>query len=537
MFRNDGELYAMRFRFPHLRVPHHWPRILPGLALVAALCWNLACAADIQGVRVSIGPTGTRADIQLNTPTANNYRLLRLTNPHRLAVDFPASQFSPRFSRPQGIGVVRAVRHGTPVAGTARVVFDLTGPVEAFAPRTEQGPDGVRLIIEWPGDGGSTANNPPPAPTPPSVAPPPAYSNPPSPPLPPQPDNPAPDPGVVWPLGDGEEIVIGGSQPQAQPRTSPPPPAVQPGGSASVAPNRTQPTHATGPPVDQIAQIAAATQTGARTAARPVNTVAAVPPGTEPVLPGSGLRPLVIAIDAGHGGKDPGAIGPGGTYEKHVVLAIARELARQINATAGMRAYLVRNSDVYVERTQRARSARQVKADMFISIHADAAENHSAHGASVYTLSTTGASSQHARWLADRENSSELVGGVPLENNNTLSEVLLDLAQSGHMKASQDAARHMLNELGKVGRTHKTHVEYANFEVLRNADMPAMLVETGFISNAAEERRLKDPTYQRRLASAILDGINTFFRNQPPPGTLFAARADAQPANANGGSH
>jgi len=535
MFRDDGELYTMRFRIPHLRLPHNLPRILLGMALIAALCWNLAYGADIQSVRVSIGPTGTRADIQLNTQVVGDYRLLRLTNPHRLAVDFPASRFSPRFARPQGIGVVRAVRHGTPVAGTARVVFDLTGPVAAFAPRTEQGPDGVRLVIEWPGDGGPAASNPPPPqqtyPAPPAAVPPPANTP------PPQATNPTPDPGaVVWPLGDGEEIVIGNQPVPAQPQPAPPPTG-QPGGSASVAPaGRTQPARATGPPVDQIAQIAAATQTGASAAAGAVSTAATASPRAEPVLPGSGLRPLVIAIDAGHGGRDPGAIGPGGTYEKHVVLAISRELARQINATAGMRAYLVRNSDVYVERPQRARSARQVKADMFISIHADAAENHSAHGASVYTLSTNGASSQHARWLADRENSSELVGGVPLENNNTLSEVLLDLAQSGHMKASQDAARHMLNELGKVGRTHKTHVEYANFEVLRNADMPAMLVETGFISNAAEERRLKDPAYQRRLATAVLNGINTYFRNQPPPGTLFAARADAQHANTSGGS-
>jgi len=140
----------------------------------------------------------------------------------------------------------------------------------------------------------------------------------------------------------------------------------------------------------------------------------------------------------------------------------------------------------------------------------------------VYTLSTTGASSQQARWLADRENSADLIGGVKVENN-TLSSVLLDLAHSGHMKASQDAATHVLAGLSGVGKAHKQRVEYANFSVLRNADMPAMLVETGFISNAAEEKRLKDPAYQRRMATAILNGINAFFRNQPPPGTLFAA--------------
>jgi len=295
--------------------------------------------------------------------------------------------------------------------------------------------------------------------------------------------------------------------------------------------------------LDPIAQIAAATQTGAAeqmtqaAAATPVavaveasaQTAASsarssahpVTASAQPSHPPA-LRSLVIAIDPGHGGRDPGGIGPGGTYEKHVVLAIAQELARQIDATPGMRAHLIRERDVYVELPQRAHLAREARADMFVSIHADAAENRHAQGASVYTLSTTGASSQHARWLADRENSADLIGGVAVENN-TLSSVLLDLAHSGHMKASQDAATHVLTGLTGVGRAHKRQVEYADFSVLRNADMPAMLVETGFISNAAEEQRLKDPAYQRRLAGAILDGIQAFFRNQPPPGTLFAA--------------
>ena len=241
----------------------------------------------------------------------------------------------------------------------------------------------------------------------------------------------------------------------------------------------------------------------------------------------TGARPLVIAIDPGHGGQDPGAIGPRGRYEKHAVLAISKELARQINATPGMKAYLVRDNDVYVERPQRARKARAAKADMFVSIHADAAENRSAWGSSVYVLSLRGASSQHARWLADKENASDLVGGVRL-TRDTLSNVLLDLAQSGHMKASQDAAGHVLTSLKGLGKTHKPQIEFANFEVLRNSDMPAMLVETGFISNPDEEKRLFDPAHQRKVASAVLDGIQSYFTRQPPPGTLFAARAQAE---------
>ena len=247
----------------------------------------------------------------------------------------------------------------------------------------------------------------------------------------------------------------------------------------------------------------------------------------------AGMRPLVIAIDAGHGGQDPGAQGPTGKREKDVTLAMARELARQINATPGMKAYLVRDGDYFIPLPQRAQKARANKADMFVSIHADAAENRSARGSSVYVLSLRGASSQRARWLADKENSSDLVGGVRLQQvDNTLSSVLLDLAQSGHMKASEDAANHVLDGLKRVGNNHKPNIERANFAVLRTSDMPAMLVETAFISNADEERRLTDPSYQRKVAGAVLDGVQTYFTRQPPPGTLFAARAAAADAAA-----
>jgi N-acetylmuramoyl-L-alanine amidase len=243
----------------------------------------------------------------------------------------------------------------------------------------------------------------------------------------------------------------------------------------------------------------------------------------------AGMRPLIVAIDPGHGGQDSGAVGQGGTYEKNVVLAIGRELARQINATPGMKAYMTRDSDVFIPLNMRARKARAAGADMFVSIHADAAENRSARGSSVYVLSLKGASSQRARWLADKENASDLIGGVALQKvDNTLGSVLLDLAQSGHMRASEDAANHVLDGLKRVGNNHKPNIERANFAVLRTSDMPSMLVETAFISNPDEEKRLKDPGYQRKVAAAVLDGVNTYFTRQPPPGTLFAARAQAE---------
>jgi N-acetylmuramoyl-L-alanine amidase len=253
----------------------------------------------------------------------------------------------------------------------------------------------------------------------------------------------------------------------------------------------------------------------------------------------SGTRPLVIAIDAGHGGQDPGAHGLNGTREKDVTLAIARELARQVNATPGMQAFLTRESDYFIPLPQRARKASANKADIFLSIHADAAENRGARGSSVYVLSTRGASSQRARWLADKENAADVIGGGRVRvADDTLASVLLDLTQSGNMRASEDAAGHVLGGLKRVGNNHKPEIERANFAVLRTSDkMPAMLVETAFISNPDEEKRLADPGFQRTLASAILDGIDRYFIRQPPPGTLYALRAKtAQDATATAAS-
>ena len=245
------------------------------------------------------------------------------------------------------------------------------------------------------------------------------------------------------------------------------------------------------------------------------------------VMRRGGLRPLVIAIDAGHGGQDPGARGPAGSREKMITLAIARELARQVDATPGLKAYLTRDTDVFIPLTQRYQKARAAKADLFVSIHADSFTNPNANGSSVFVLSQRGASSQAARWLASQENAADLVGGVKLQDkDDTLASVLLDLSQSATMKASEDMASQVLGGLKRLGRTHKGEVERANFVVLRSPDVPSMLVETAFISNPDEERRLNDPAHQSQLARAILTGVTTYFTRQPPPGTLYAARAD-----------
>jgi N-acetylmuramoyl-L-alanine amidase len=268
----------------------------------------------------------------------------------------------------------------------------------------------------------------------------------------------------------------------------------------------------------------------------------APPPTKAPeVLPQPAvMRPLVIAIDAGHGGQDPGSRGPSGTREKDVALAIARELARQVDATPGMKAYLTRDSDYFIPLNQRARKASAAGADIFLSIHADAWTSPSAKGAGVFVLSTRGASSQRARWLADKENASDIIGGaVPAGKNGdaVLTSVLLDLTQSGNLKASEDAASHILGQLATVGNMHKNHIERANLAVLRTSDkMPAMLVETGFISNPSEEKKLRDPAFQRQLAKAILEGVDRYFSRQSPPGTLYALRAEAARSARQGGS-
>ena len=242
-------------------------------------------------------------------------------------------------------------------------------------------------------------------------------------------------------------------------------------------------------------------------------------------VPATG-RKVVVAIDAGHGGEDPGARGASGTWEKVITLAVARELKRQIDAEPGMEAVLIRDGDYFIALQQRYQKAREARADLFISVHADAFHKAAASGSSVYVLSTRGASNEAARWLAASENKSDLVGGVSLDDkDNTLAAVLLDLSQSATMQASDDVANHVLEAMKRLGKTHKPHVERANFVVLRSPDVPSMLVETAFISNPGEEKKLNDPAHRTRLAAAIVEGVRDYFSVQPPPGTWLASNA------------
>jgi N-acetylmuramoyl-L-alanine amidase len=454
--------------------------------LLAGVCWNLAEAAELRAVELRSGATGTRAELRLDQQAT--YQLISLSGPERLVVDLAGTRQAKALRLPAANGLVRGVRSGQPAPGTLRIVFDLASPVVALKPHFEAAPDGPRLVLEWPEDGVATATertadqtkpvavstaNPTPTTSPASVA--------------------SPEPALV-PIVPAPQSVasVTDAAPAHAPVTAPAPTTTT-----------TTPGQAPAKTADDIARRA-------------------------------GMRPLIIAIDAGHGGQDTGALGGGGAREKDVTLAIARELARQVDQTPGLKAYLTRDSDYFIPLPQRARKAHAAHADIFISVHADSFTSPDARGASVFVLSTRGASSQRARWLADKENAADVIGGDKAHSGDSvLTSVLLDLTQSGNMKVSSDAASLVLGNLDAIGNLHKGEIERANFAVLRTSDnMPAMLVETGFISNPDEERRLRDPAYQGQLARAVLDGVTQYFTRQPPPGTLYAARAEASGASA-----
>lgn len=240
----------------------------------------------------------------------------------------------------------------------------------------------------------------------------------------------------------------------------------------------------------------------------------------------NGQRQVVVAIDAGHGGKDPGSHGPSGTREKDVTLAVARDLAKLINRQPGMKAVLTRDGDHYIPLKQRYHIAREHNADLFVSIHADAFTRSDAKGSSVWVLSPRGKTSEAARWLADRENRADLIGGTSLDDKDDgLAKMLLDMQQGWAMQASDVVAGNVLKALAQLGPTHRGYVERANFVVLRSPDVPSILVETAFISNPAEERKLRNPAHQKKLAEAVMGGVRSYFESTPPPGTWFAAEA------------
>ncbi|MFV3384851.1 N-acetylmuramoyl-L-alanine amidase [Pseudomonas sp. NY15364] len=272
------------------------------------------------------------------------------------------------------------------------------------------------------------------------------------------------------------------------------------------------------PPATQTPSIA--------TSEPPVPVTPTQPPPKLTPVP-NGKRDIVVAIDAGHGGEDPGALSPvKGQYEKNVTLAISKELQRQINAEKGFRGELVRTGDYFIPLRKRTEIARKKGADLFVSIHADAAPRSSAFGASVYALSERGATSETARWLADAENQSDLIGGagnVSLDDKDKmLAGVLLDLSMTASLSSSLNVGQKVLSNMGGITPLHKRRVEQAGFMVLKSPDIPSILVETGFISNPNEARKLHTASHQQALARSITSGVRQFFHENPPPGTYVA---------------
>ncbi|MBL8398659.1 MAG: N-acetylmuramoyl-L-alanine amidase [Candidatus Accumulibacter sp.] len=238
-------------------------------------------------------------------------------------------------------------------------------------------------------------------------------------------------------------------------------------------------------------------------------------------------RLVTITLDPGHGGEDPGAIGAGGSQEKHVTLAVAKRLRAKIDSEPNMRAVLTRDSDYFVPLQTRVQKARRIQSDLFVSIHADAFVRPDANGSSVFVLSPSGASSSAARYLAQKENAADLIGGVNIDvKDPVLARTLLDLSQTATINDSLKLGKAVLGELGGINRLHKAHVEQAGFAVLKAPDIPSILVETAFISNPEEEKRLNDDAYQDKIAQAIFAGIKKYFAKNPPLAKSKLARLE-----------
>jgi len=484
-------------------------RISPPLKALCCSLWLAltalpAQAAELRDLQLRQQDGRVKAIVELSEQAT--FKVFTLASPDRIVVDIAGTKAGRGLRMPVVFAPIKSVRSGITGDGGLRLVFDLLQPAMPQS-RIERDGGRSRLTVDL----GVVAV----AATPSSQVRPVSPVN-----LPTADDAPV----DVFSVPEDELLRQAGLQPVAKLF------AVPPSAPISAAPKASAPMPVVNlEPAKVVAQPPAVNVEAQLAGMQPMAEVAAPPlPASARTLRdvlGPGERKLVIAIDAGHGGKDPGALGPTGKHEKHVTLALARELARLIDADPGMKAVLIRDSDVFVPLQDRYMRARAAQADLFISIHADAAENHSANGASVFVLSTRGASSQAARWLADKENAADLVGGLTLDGKDkNLAAVLLDLSQSATMRMSEDMAGNVLDAIKEVGRAHKQQVERANFVVLRSPDVPSMLVETGFITNPDEEARLSDPAYRRKLAKAIASGVREYFTRQPPPGTWYASR-------------
>ncbi|MBI5041372.1 MAG: N-acetylmuramoyl-L-alanine amidase [Gammaproteobacteria bacterium] len=461
----------------------------------------------VQGVRLWTSPDSTRVVLTLSGPA--EHQLLTLSGPDRVVIDLRDARMQSGVSAHGNQGVIRGLRTGIRNGHDLRVVLDLAGKVK---PRSfylkPDGVNGHRIVVDLLGSMTAAA---PTARVKPVVAATPARTTTAAAPLVARAQIPASSPATFSVTSKATSNVtpkIATAKTSVQKRVQPKPveavvvqaaPAPKPRVAESVVDTA---------PVETMARAPAAP-------AAPVKTARDAGRGRE----------LIVAIDAGHGGKDVGARGPSGTHEKDVVLAIARKLATLVDSEPGMRPVLVRDGDYFIRLRDRMKKARTQRADLFVSIHADAFSDHRAQGSSVFVVSERGATSEMARILADQENAADLVGGVSLnDKDDLLKSVLLDLSQSASIEASMSVADNVLGELKHIGNVHKSRVQQAGFMVLKSPDVPSILVETAFISNPTEERQLRDTRHQQRLAQAIMKGIRAYFRENPPPGTVMANR-------------
>jgi N-acetylmuramoyl-L-alanine amidase len=356
----------------------------------------------------------------------------------------------------------------------------------------------------------------------------------------------------LYPTTSMPAMVTASAAPAANPApaaAAPAAPEPAPVAAAAAASTAASPTSAPAGSVAAPAVVAAASAPAAPPASAASTIPAAVtvastsvPVAAAPAAVGPAARsalqltakPIVVAVDAGHGGIDPGAQSRNGLQEKNVTLAIARQLAARINAQPGMRAVLTRDGDYYVDLRQRTIRARKAQADLFVSIHCNSYPEHDMRGTAVYVLSEHGATTEQSRWLANRENAADLVGGVDIhDKDDKLAAVLLDISQSATMDASFDLGNRLLESLGKINELQKPSVQQAGFMVLKSPDIPSVLVETAFLSNPREEQMLRSPEYQARFADSIFDGIKGYFSRYRPlqqQQQVAAASADSQTA-------
>ncbi|MDE2342368.1 MAG: N-acetylmuramoyl-L-alanine amidase [Betaproteobacteria bacterium] len=447
--------------------------ILAGFVLALSVPIATFAGTRIDSVRLWPAEEYTRVTFEAHSGIHSS--LFAIENPERLVLDLEGVDSSPALKSMTGLlktddPYIKGIRVGRFKPGVLRVVFDLKAKVKASASLLQPvGEYGYRLILDI------------------------------------YPETPA-DPLMAF--LDKRAANAGNASPEPHQEAAKTPPATPP----EIAAAQGQPHAGSAPavPAPSVPAVAPALSAAA-------TDVPAPPLPPAPTARARSDARILVAVDAGHGGEDPGARGHGGTYEKNVTLAVARRLKALIDAQPGMRAVLIRDGDYFIPLQGRTAKARRYHADLFVSIHADAYINGDARGSSVFALSEKGATSVAARWLAKRENDSDLIGGVNINRRETyLAQTLFDLSQTATINDSLKMARDVLGELGHVNALHKGEVEQAGFAVLKSPDIPSILVETAFITNPEEERRLNQPEYQDKLAHAILSGIQRYLSANPP---------------------